>query len=165
MTIAGLNDSRIYGLLFYGSRPPWLIPGVEEFHGTSTFLTEALTLKANEVITETVDSGQPFFLYMSHYAVHAPWQTDPRATGDYSALSGVARVFATMVEGMDLSLGEIVAHLDAKRVAEETLIIFLGDNGSENPLLNDNALPDAPYNDYPLLGMKGNRAEGAAASH
>lgn len=142
-----------------GSRPSWLIPGVEEFHGTSTFLTEALTIKANELITETVGRGQPFFLYMSHYAVHAPWQTDPRATGNYSALSGAARNFATMVEGMDLSLGEIVAHLDAEGVAEETLIIFLGDNGSDNPLLNDNVMPDAPYDDYPLRGMKGNRAE------
>ncbi len=55
-----------------------------------------------------------------------------------------------MVEGMDLSLGEIVAHLDAEGVAEETLIIFLGDNGSDNPLLNNMGLPDAPYDDYPL---------------
>ncbi|MCH7226886.1 sulfatase-like hydrolase/transferase [Haloferula sp. A504] len=144
------------------SRPSWLIPGVEEFHGTNTFLTEALTIKANEAITETVGRGQPFFLYMSHYAVHAPFQTDPRATGDYSAITSTSRSFATMIEGMDLSLGEIVAHLDAEGVAEETLIIFLGDNGSDNPLLNDNALPDAPYNDYPLLGMKGNRAEGGS---
>ncbi len=145
-----------------GSRPSWLIPGVEEFHGTSTFLTEALTIKANEAITETVDRGQPFFVYMSHYAVHAPFQTDPRATGDYSALGGTNLSFATMIEGMDLSLGEIVAHLDAEGVAEETMIIFLGDNGSDNRLLNHIALPDAPYDDYPMRGMKGDRTEGGS---
>lgn len=145
-----------------GARPSWLIPGVEEFHGTSTYLTEALTIKANEAVTESVDRGQPFFLYMSHYAVHAPFQLDPRATGDYSGLSGGDLNFATMLEGMDLSLGEIIAHLDAEGVAEETLMIFLGDNGSDNRFLNDNALPDAPYQDYPLRGMKGNRSEGGS---
>ena len=145
-----------------GSRPSWLIPGVEEHHGTGTFLTEALTIEANEAISETIARGQPFFLYMSHYAVHSPFMRDPRATGDYSAVSGNDLDFATMLEGMDLSLGEIVAHLEAEGVAEDTFIMFMGDNGSDNRLLRDNALPDAPYNDYPLRGMKGNRSEGGS---
>lgn len=143
-----------------GSRPSWLIPGVEKFHGTDTYLTEALTIKANEAITKTVARGQPFFLYMSHYAIHAPFQRDPRATGNYSALSGANLNFASMVEGMDLSLGEITAHLEAEGIAEETLIIFMGDNGSDNRLLKHNSLPSAPYNDYPMRGMKGDRSEG-----
>jgi arylsulfatase A-like enzyme len=144
------------------SAPLRIIPGVEEFYGTNTFLTEALTIKANQEISTTVESGQPFFLYMSHYAIHAPFQEDPRATGDYSALSDSDRDFATMIEGMDLSLGEIIAHLEAEDIAEETLIIFMGDNGSDNRLLRINNLPEAPYDDYPLRGMKGDRSEGGS---
>ncbi|CAA6677614.1 MULTISPECIES: sulfatase-like hydrolase/transferase [unclassified Lentimonas] len=151
-----------------GGRPSWLIPGLEDFHGTDVFLTDALTRKASEAITESIDRGQPFFLYMSHYAVHAPFQPDPRATGNYDALSGDNQDFATMIEGMDLSLGDLINYLkdpngdedQSDSIAENTLILFMGDNGSDNRLLNDNALPDSPYHDYPLRGMKGNRSEG-----
>lgn len=111
---------------FYGtdnyanaSRPPWLIPGLKEHHGSNKFLTEALTIEANEAISETLDLGQPFFLYMSHYAVHTPFQADPSATGDYSTLSGDSRKYATMIEGMDHSLGDFVAHLESEGIAEE----------------------------------------------
>ena len=141
------------------------IPGVEAYHGTNTFLTEALTIEATKALDGAVDRGQPFFLYMSHYAVHSPFTTDPRATGDYSALNSgsSARKFATMVEGMDLAVGELLDHVKNSLptgIAENTLVVFLGDNGSDNPLTSVNALPAAPYNDFPLRGKKGTRSEG-----
>jgi hypothetical protein len=67
-----------------------------------------------------------------------------------------------MVEGMDRSLGDVLAHLDSLGIAEETLIIFLGDNGSDSPMLNHNAAPDAGWNDFPMRGKKGNRSEGGS---
>ena len=38
------------------------VPGLEKYHGTDTFLSEALTLEANEQITEAVGEKKPFFL-------------------------------------------------------------------------------------------------------
>ena len=145
--------------------PSFLFTGLESYHGTSTFLTEAITIEAIEEVDEAVDRGQPFFLYMSHYAVHTPWAIDPRATGDYSALpaGSDARKFATMIEGMDLAVGDLLDHLKISLppgVAEDTLVIFLGDNGSDNPLTQPNALPTPPYDDFPLCGKKGYRGEG-----
>lgn len=41
-------------------------------------LTEALTLEAKGLMDKALDQSKPFFLYMSHYAVHAPFGTDKR---------------------------------------------------------------------------------------
>ena len=68
---------------------------------------------------------------MSHYAVHAPWQyPDSRFVNNYPTLAGQGLAFATLVEGMDKSLGDILQKLEELGVAEETLVIFFSDNGS-----------------------------------
>ena len=54
------------------------VPGLEKYHGKDIYLTEALTLEMNAAISESVKAKKPFFAYMSHYAVHAPFQADPR---------------------------------------------------------------------------------------
>ena len=58
----------------------------------------------NKAIEDSVNDGIPFFAYMTHYAVHAPFQTDSRFAANYPTLSSNALAFATMVEGMDKSL-------------------------------------------------------------
>ena len=124
-----------YGLLSE-KRKRRAVPGLEKYHGTDTFLTDALTLEANKHLERAVKENKPFFLHMSHYAVHAPFDPDPRFTGNYtqSGKSKTAQAYATLIEGMDKSLGDIMHKLDALDVAGNTLIIFLGDNGSDAPL-------------------------------
>ena len=109
----------------------WDVPGLENYHGTDTFLSEAITLEMNHAIEKSVNEGQPFFAYMSHYAVHAPWlYPDSRFVKNYPGLKGQGLAFATLVEGMDKSLGDMLQKLDDLGVAEETLVIFFSDNGS-----------------------------------
>ncbi|MFC4991459.1 sulfatase [Rubritalea tangerina] len=125
-----------YGTNNYGSGI-WHVPGLEQYHGTDTFLTEALTLEMNKAIEQSVSDGVPFFAYMSHYAVHLPWQADSRFTANYPTLTGNALAYATLIEGMDKSLGDILTKLDQLGVAEDTIVIFYSDNGSDasNPVL------------------------------
>ena len=134
------------------------VPHLEKYHNTDIFLTEALTLEAKARLSESVTAGKPFYLYMSHYAVHAPFQSDPRFAGNYkdSGKPANAQAFATLVEGMDKSLGDILDHLDELNVAENTLILFLGDNGSDAPLGHQHAVACAA----PLRGKKGAHYEG-----
>ena len=54
-----------YGLI-RGTRSR-AVPGLEKYHGTDTFLTEALTREAIGQIDRSVEAGEPFFLYMSHF--------------------------------------------------------------------------------------------------
>ncbi len=118
----------------YGQGTTRAVPGLKKYHNTGTFLTEAITLEANAEIKKSVSEKKPFFLYMSHYAVHTPFNADPRFIDNYKEKSKQAKAYAALVEGMDKSLGDIMKTLEKQGVAENTLIIFLGDNGSDAPL-------------------------------
>ncbi|MCK4684383.1 MAG: sulfatase-like hydrolase/transferase, partial [Pirellulales bacterium] len=74
------------------------VPHLETYHGTDTFLSEALTIEAKKQISQAVDEGAPFFLDFAHYAVHAPFQSDPRFAGHYadSGKPKNAQAYATL---------------------------------------------------------------------
>lgn len=134
------------------------VPGLERYHGTDTFLTDALTAEANAHVAQAVRAGQPFFLYLAHYAVHAPFNSDPRFADHYrgSGKPPPAQAFAALIEGMDRSLGEVLDHLARLGAARDTLVFFLGDNGSDAPLGHQHAVACAA----PLRGRKGSHYEG-----
>ena len=135
------------------------VPGLEKYHRTTTFLTEALTLEAMAEMEKAVKEGKPFYLNMSHYAVHAPFQSDPRFAAHYTndpTKSKGAAAFATLIEGMDKSLGDLMDKLNDLGVAENTMIIFLGDNGGDAPLGG----PNDHGASAPLRGKKGAAYEG-----
>jgi arylsulfatase A-like enzyme len=134
------------------------VRGLEKYHGQDIFLTEALTLEANAHVADAVKAGKPFFLYFPQYAVHAPFNSDPRFAAHYanSGKPANAQAFATLIEGMDKSLGDVLDNLEKLGVAEHTLVIFLGDNGSDAPLGHQHEVACAA----PLRGKKGSHYEG-----
>ncbi|TWU58890.1 Arylsulfatase [Rubripirellula tenax] len=134
------------------------VPHLTKYFGTETFLTDALTLEAKATMTDAVEAKTPFFLYMAHYAVHSPHQSDPRYADHYVSAQHPERHqnFATLVEGMDKSLGELMAHIRELGIAENTLVLFLGDNGSDAPIGHEHAVACAA----PLRGKKGSHYEG-----
>ena len=117
-------------------------PGLDKYHGSETFLTEALTLEAKIAVDKALAAEKPFFLHMSHYAVHSPFQSDPRFAARYAGSPEIPafKAYATMIEGMDKSLGDLMDHLEEKGAAENTLIIFLGDNGGDAPVQDVDAI-------------------------
>ena len=118
------------------------VPHLDQYHGGHTFLTEALTIEAGKQVAAAVASGQPFFLHFSHYAVHTPFESDPRFAAHYTdaGKSPPAQAFATLIEGMDQSLNDLLDQLEELGIAEDTLVIFLGDNGSDAPLGHQHAV-------------------------
>ncbi len=166
VNVAGCSigaPSSYYGEKSYGNGPgarkaSHAVPGLEKYHGSDTFLTEALTIEAKRHVDEAVGENKPFFLHMAHYAVHAPFNSDPRFADHYADADkpANAKAFATLIEGMDQSLGELLDHLDAIGVANNTLVFFLGDNGSDAPLGHQHAVACAA----PLRGKKGSHYEG-----
>ncbi|MBN1588585.1 MAG: sulfatase [Pirellulales bacterium] len=155
------EPATYYGMNNYGNgrrKAHSAVPHLEKYHGTETFLTEALTLEAKSHVTDAVKTGKPFFLYLAHYAVHVPLDSDPRFAAHYkdSDKPAPAQAFATLIEGMDKSLGDLLVHLDNLGVADNTLIFFLGDNGTDAPLGDRNSVACAA----PLRGKKGTHYEG-----
>lgn len=121
-----------YSARWRGDGEVWDVPGLDSHKAAGTYLTEALTIEACKAVEAAVAEGRPFFLHLAHYAVHAPWETDPRFASAYEAsgLKGRELAFATMVEGFDKSVGDILALLDRLGVAKDTLVILVSDNGS-----------------------------------
>lgn len=130
----------------------WDVPGLEKYHGTDIYLTEALTIEANKAIEDAVAEQKPFYLYMSHYAIHAPWEKDERFYQKYvdAGLSEFDAVYASMLEGMDKSLGDIRGNLKRLGVEDHTIIVFMSDNGA----------PKQAARNLPLRGHKISPYEG-----
>lgn len=134
------------------------VPGLQKYHGQDIHLSEALTLEIKEAIRDAVEDEEPFFAYMSHYAVHTPFQSDERFAANYEHLDlkPNAKAFATLIEGMDKSLGDLLDELERLGVAENTLVFFLSDNGTDAPLGDSHEIACAA----PLRGKKATHYEG-----
>lgn len=129
-----------YGEDNYGNNPEqwnyFAVQNMSEYYGTPVHLTEALTLEAIKTLDYPIDMGMPFYLNFCHHAVHTPIHRDPRFFQKYvdrGMDEGQAR-FASMCEGVDKSLGDLIAYLEERGVMDNTAIIFMSDNGgnSEN---------------------------------
>lgn len=155
----------------YRTHPHYAVPDLDKYWGEDIFLTDVLTLEAIREVEQAKERGAPFFLYLSHYAVHNVYSEDDsfvmdeRFEANYagSEKGDQAIKFATLVEGMDKSLGDLMDYLETSGLAEETLIFFLGDNGTDAPL---GGIED-PFggreeiaSTAPLRGKKGTRFEG-----
>lgn len=137
------------------------IPGLEKYWGTGVFATEALTLEAIKALDKAKQYNQPFFLYMSHYAVHIPIDKDARFYQKYidKGLQPKDAAYASLVEGMDKSLGDLMDWLETNDEADNTIIIFMSDNGglATQPQWRDGE----PYTqNAPLYSGKGSLYEG-----
>jgi len=138
---------------------PWGIPGLEEYHGDSIFLTEALTLESIKALDKARSLKKPFYLYMAHYAVHIPIMADNRFVQKYldAGLPKVEAEYASLVEGMDKSLVDLMNYLDDKGIADNTIILFMSDNGGFS--LHPRAGTPHTHN-KPLNSGKGSAYEG-----
>ncbi|MDP6963940.1 MAG: sulfatase-like hydrolase/transferase, partial [Planctomycetota bacterium] len=117
----------------YGNNKPgpWGVPGLDEFHGSNVFLTEALTIKAEHELEIAAKQRRPFFLQMAHYAVHSPIQADPRfaAYFEQKGLDKQEAAYASLVAGVDASLMRIFDKLEQLELSDNTLVIVCSDNG------------------------------------
>lgn len=98
------------------------------------YVTHLITRHAVRFIEE--NKTQPFCLYVAHEAPHSPYQgpNDPPIRGPGAAKpladEEVGRAYAEMMREMDKGIGEIVATLNRLGLAENTLVLFISDNGA-----------------------------------
>jgi arylsulfatase A-like enzyme len=124
------HPQSYYGKDNYGNMPGKFtfnaVQGLAEYYGTDTFLTEALTLEALKSIAQPAKTKQPFYLYLSHYAVHDPIQGDERFIQKYidNGLEPREAKYASLIEGMDKSLGDVMDYLEEKKIANNTIILI-----------------------------------------
>jgi arylsulfatase A-like enzyme len=116
------------------------------------YLTDRLTDEAVKFIEDNRDN--PFFLYLSHHAVHTPIQAKEELIEKYKKKKPVGGhnnpTYAAMIGSMDQSVGTVCAKLDELKLSDNTVVFFFSDNGG---YANATSM-------IPLRGSKGMLYEG-----
>jgi len=94
----------------------------------SNYLTDTFTKKAIEFIK--TNKNNSFFLHLSHMAPHGPFQAQKRYYDMFSHIKDHnKRVYYAMIKNLDDSIGKIRSTLKEEGLSENTIIIFISDNG------------------------------------
>ena len=93
----------------------------------SGYLTRNITREAVAFIERNRD--QPFFAYVPYNAVHNPIQAPEDYISRFSNPDPKRNTYLAMLAIMDEGIGAILDALDRLNLAENTLVIFLSDNG------------------------------------
>ena len=103
------------------------------------YLVDRCNLEAVEFIER--HKNEPFFLYLSHYAVHTRLQGKDELVAKYEKKPGAGKGnrapcnnphLAAQLESIDEGVGMIMKKLDQLDLAENTVLIFTSDNGGED---------------------------------
>lgn len=137
---------------------PYCLPDKSKCHlgldkGTpGEYLTDRLTEEAVSFIKTHKDG--PFFLHLSHHAVHTTLQAPDSLVNKYRQKTPSKYhsnpVYAAMIEKLDDSVGRICQVIKELGIDENTMIVFYSDNGGMEPVTDN----------YPLNGGKGTPYEG-----
>jgi arylsulfatase A len=138
LNVAG-RDYGAPGSYFYPFEGSWKIPTtgkvlrkVSPLAGKEgDYLVDRLAEEAEKFIRDSAD--EPFFLMLSHYAVHTPLQGKPDKVARYEQVAQNRRqgkpAYAAMVESIDDSVGRVRRTLRELNLDDHTLVIFTSDNG------------------------------------
>ncbi len=159
VNVAG-RDYGAPGSYFYPFEGSWRIPTTgKRLYKESPldgkegdYLVDRLADEATQFIAKS--QSKPFFLMLSHYAVHTPLQGKPEKVRKYESANipdpqGKA-AYAAMVESVDDGVGRIMQQLRDLELDQRTLVIFTSDNGGFAKATNN----------APLRANKGSNYEG-----
>jgi arylsulfatase A-like enzyme len=157
--------------------PQMDVPDLED-GAQGEYLTDRLTDEALAFID--AHASDPFFLVLSHYAVHTPLQAQDEAVAKYrdradqlaeastatipesgrgsTSLRQDHPVYAAMVESVDRSVARLTARLEERGLGDRTIVVFVSDNGGLSTLAGDGR--GGPTSNEPLRAGKGWLYEG-----
>lgn len=120
------------------------------------YFTDILSKKAEEIINNH-NPEIPLFLEIAHLAPHCSNAVDPLEVRNLSQLNSTfgyiknfnRRKYAGMIEALDDSVGRTVAALEKAKMLENSIIVFVSDNGAQSEGFLENF-----GSNYPLRGLK-----------
>jgi arylsulfatase A-like enzyme len=134
-----------------GYRSPFSFPNLK-VDEPGVYLTDRISEAACDFIRDSKD--QPFFVYLSHYSVHTPIQPKKKYVDHFKSKtfdrghnnSG----YAAMIQSLDESMARVIKTLADQNLTENTVVIFVSDNGGHGGVTTNR----------PLRGAKGMLYEG-----
>jgi arylsulfatase A-like enzyme len=96
------------------------------------YLTDAFTREAVDFVARAGEKQQPFFLYLAYNAPHVPLEAKEEDLALFSHIKDKKRrTYLAMVYAVDRGIQEIVSTLKKTSQYENTLIVFVSDNGGK----------------------------------
>ena len=131
-------------------------------HPEGQYLADFLANRAGNFIRR--HQGEPFFLCLHHFAVHAPHQAKTNWIEHFKPKSPAGGhrdpTYAGMIASVDESVGRILALLDELQLSDRTLVIFCSDNGGVGGYEREGIRGGDITDNAPLRGGKGMLYEG-----
>ncbi|MEL7424692.1 MAG: sulfatase-like hydrolase/transferase [Bacteroidota bacterium] len=103
----------------------------------------------NSAIDWINNQTQPWFLWLAHVAPHTPFHIPPDSMYTIAQTNTEEQQFMAMIEALDFSIGQLLANIPETEL-ENTLIIFMGDNGTARQVIQN----------YPMAHNKGSVYQG-----
>ena len=128
------------------------------------YSTTLLGNKAVKLINEH-DAATPLYLYLAFNAAHTPYQAPPEYLERYKDIADPSRrAYAGSITAMDDQIARVLSALDQKKMRENTLIVFMSDNGgTQNAMFageGDMSKVKIPCDNGPYRDGKGSIYEG-----
>lgn len=141
------------------SKWAWYRTKLQENHKTleledykTDYLTDELSEAALRFIDKQAENDQAFFLFLAYNAPHTPMHATEKYLSRFPEIQDKKRkTYAAMVSAVDDGVGNVLRALKNYGIEENTLIVFLSDNGGAHNNASSNA---------PLSGLKGDVYEG-----
>lgn len=96
------------------------------------YITDALSREAAKFVRKAAQRDQPFFLYLAYNAPHSPLEATTEDLAKYAHIKDhKRRTYAAMVHAVDRGVGQLVQALKETKRFENTLVVFLSDNGGK----------------------------------
>lgn len=115
------------------------------------FIIDTLTDYAIDWIQKQNEANQPWFCYLPYNTPHTPWQVPEKFWKKYQGkgLESTTACAYAMVENIDFNMGRLLASIDEMQQRENTIVVFMTDNGANTDRFNAG-----------MRGRKGSNHEG-----
>jgi arylsulfatase A-like enzyme len=100
------------------------------------YLTELITDRSVRYIREAARREEPFLLYVAYNAPHYPMHAPQAYVDRFPDLPWDRRIMAAMLSAMDDGVGDICAELERQGIREDTVVLFMSDNGPSRETRN-----------------------------
>ncbi len=161
--------TNLFGGSFHPGPPggyfaPWVTDRVPQA-AAGTHIDDLMADRIAKWLLAPGRKDSPFFLHLSFYSVHGPFEAKPKLVAKYrekaKALPAAAPrrnpIMGAMIETLDDNVGKVMDALRASGLAEDTLVIFTSDNGGNEYNWVNGSLATA---NTPLRNGKGNIHDG-----
>lgn len=134
----GGGSSYFHPFRANGDRTEWWDNPGEPIDPQENYLSDDIARRVNRFLERRADKypDEPFFLYLAHPAAHSPIQSRKDDLAYFKKRAEIPGLignkspeYAGLIKGMDRSIGAIMDKLDELNLSENTMVIFISDNG------------------------------------